>query len=221
MVYSIILSFLGEGTTDHRFLPNITERLIQECLLEQNKEATIQWLPITKFGNNAVEIIVNAARQSNYCTALILHSDSDNRNPDFAYNTKIKPGIDAIHLIDEYICKNVIVVIPITETEAWMLVDKELLKEEMNTNLSNHKLRLDYPLKNIERIADPKRRISDAIEVHHKNLNRKRRKNAVKISELYEPISRQVELTKLEVLNAYLKFKENVINSLKEANVLD
>lgn len=220
MIHSIVLSFLGEGTTDHRFFQNITERLIQKCLLEKNKEAIIQWLPIERTGSNTTDIIVNAAIQSKYCTTLILHSDSDDIDPDNAYVNKIKPGIDAVKKSRDELCKNITVVIPITETEAWMLVDKELLKYEMNTDLSNQDLGLSFPLKNIERIADPKQKLLDAINIHHWNLTKKRRKNAVRIAELYEPISQQIELQKLEILNAYKDFKNNLIKALQNANVL-
>ena len=146
MSLSIVLSFIGEGTTDKRF-SNIAERLIQQLLLEQNVQATIQWQPIEKKGGSAAEIIYRAAEQARYCVTLIVHSDADNRDPENAFTNKIKPGLDAIEQSNEDVCKNITVVIPITETEAWMLVDRDLLKEEMDTTLSKPNLRFEFPLK--------------------------------------------------------------------------
>src|SRR5260221_9548601 len=119
MAYSIVLAFLGEGKTDHRFVPNIAERLIEELLLEQDKDATIQWQIIEKKGEDSEQIIYNAAIQARYCTTLIIHFDSGNKNANTAFENKIKPGIIAVGKSTEEICKNVTVVIPITETEAW------------------------------------------------------------------------------------------------------
>jgi len=195
--------------------------LIEQLLLTQGKQATIQWQTIEKKGEGSSEIIFNAAIQAKYCTTLILHSDADDRNPHNAFIHKIKPGLDSIAESDLNVCKNITIVIPITETEAWMLVDRELLKEEMNTTLSNRELGLIYQTNRIERIADPKQKLEDAINVHRLQLSRRRRRSAVTIAELYEPISRRVILQKLEVLNAYSDFKESLMNALRSKKLLN
>lgn len=220
MSFVIVLSFIGEGTTDDRFFPNITERLIEQVLFEKNIQATIQWQIIKKRGTSAEEKILNAAQDAKHCTMLIVHSDADDNDNKNAYETKIKPGIDAVAETDDEICKNITFVIPISETEAWLLVDKELLKEEMNTLLSNNDLGLDYKLNRIESIADPKALLESAIRTHHNNLPRKRRRSAVTISELYSTISQRIELDKLEILGAYVIFKQNIINALQNKNIL-
>lgn len=222
MPVSIVLSFIGEGSTDMRFLPNIAERLIEELLLAQDIRATIQWQHIEKIGDNSTDIILNAARQAKYCTTLIIHSDADSKKPDAAYEFRIKPGIEEVQkLADQEVCKNITIIIPIAETEAWMLVDKDLLKEEINTTLSNHDLGLNYSLSRIEKITDPKKLLEDAINVHHQSLPKKRRRRAVTISELYEPISQQLDLSKLEVLDAFKLFKDNLIKALRNIGVLE
>ena len=96
MPISIVLSFIGEGSTDVRFLPNIAERLTEQLLLLQNISATIQWQHIDKEGNSAKDVILNAAKQAKYCTTLIVHADADSKKPDNAYNNRIKPGIDEV-----------------------------------------------------------------------------------------------------------------------------
>lgn len=221
MVLSIVLSFIGEGSTDIRFFPNIAERLIEQLLIKQGKQATIQWQTIEKQGEGSSEIIFNAAIQAKYCSTLIIHADADDRKPHNAYTHKIKPGIDAILQSELKVCKNITVVIPVSETEAWMLVDKELLKDEMNTTLSDQDLGLTYPANRIERIADPKQRIEDAIVAHRLQLPKRRRRSAVTIAELYEPISRRIVLQKLEILPSYKFFKENLITALRNKNILN
>lgn len=220
MTLTILLSLIDEGPTDYRFLSNITERVIEQMLLNRNVKATIQWQPIAKEGKDSIEKIVNAAKQAKFCTTLIVHADADKESPATAFNNRVKPGLEAIERCEEVVCRNITVVIPVTETEAWMLADKELLKEEMNTRLSDHDLGLDFPLKQIEEIRDPKQKLIDAINVHRERLSRKKRKRAVEISELYEPISQKIELKKLEVLEAFMVFKSNLTAALRHKNII-
>jgi Domain of unknown function (DUF4276) len=218
----ILISFLGEGATDYRFFSNIVQRLVGNLLLEQGKEGVIQWQPIHKKGNSAQEIVYNASLQSRFSTTLILHSDSDNNTIAQTITNKFQLGINQIQgCNDDEVCKNITLAIPVTETEAWMLVDKDLLKSEMNTNLSNQALGLTYQLNRIERIADPKQTLNDAINVHHQSLPRKRRKYAVAIDDLYETLSQNIELAKLESLASYKQFKDDLIIALQRKNIID
>lgn len=221
MPFPILLSFFGEGPTDNRFIPNIAERLIEQLLLEQNKEAIIQWQTIKKSGLDSATKILNASKQARYCSTLIIHADADRETPTNAFIHRIKPGIDAINNSTVAVCTNITIVIPVTETEAWMLVDKHLLKDEMNTQLTNQNLGLTYSQNRIEAIADPKKLLQDAIIAHQLSLTRKRRRSAVTIGELYEPISQRVELSKLEVLEAYRNFKTSLITALRSKNILN
>src|SRR5690606_177391 len=106
MALSVLLSFIGEGTTDNRFIPNIAQRIVEQLLLERNIEATIQWQPINKDGNNAASKILNAAKQARYCTTLIVHADADNESTEAAFTHRIQPGLNEIENCDEDVCDN-------------------------------------------------------------------------------------------------------------------
>lgn len=219
---NILISFLGEGSTDYRFFSNIVQRLVGNLLLEQGKEGIILWQAIKKKGVSAQEIINNASILSRFSSTLILHADSDNHTIAQVIANKFQLGLNIIqNYPDEEVCKNITLVIPVTETEAWMLVDKDLLKSEINTTLSNHTLGLTYQISRIEEIADPKQKIIDAINVYHQTLSRKRRKYAVCIEDLYETISQNIQLEKLELLNSYQRFKYDLIGALQRKNILD
>lgn len=212
----ILVSFLGEGNTDYRFFSNIVQWLISELLLEKGKEGLIQWQPVNKNGISTQEIIYNASVQAKTSSTLVLHSDTENKTVEETIETKFKSGLEQISKSgDGEVCKNITLVIPITETEAWMLVDKELLKTEMNTNLSSNDLGLTYQQNRIESISDPKQKINNAINIHHQRLPKKRRKYAVLIEDLYESISQNIELSKLECLSSYKKFKSDLTSALQ------
>jgi hypothetical protein len=102
-------------------------------------------------------------------------------------------------------------------TEAWMLVDKELLKSEIGTELSNFDLGI-HPKP--ESIANPKETITNAIRIVQSDLTRRKRKRGLDISELYQIIGQKLELSQLENLESYQKFKESLKNAFKELGFL-
>lgn len=217
----ILISFLGEGPTDNRFFQNIIQRLVENLLIIQEKEAIIQCSIIQKNGLTSEDIVYNAARQSKYSTLLILHSDADNFTVQEIIENKFKAGIKNVNNCnDNEVCKTIILLIPVVETETWMLIDKDLLREEINTQLSNEELGLIYKTGNIENINDPKQKIINAIQAHHLSLPVKRRRYAVTIRDLYEPMGQKINLEKLEALSAFTTFKENLIAALKGFEIL-
>jgi len=218
----ILISFLGEGSTDYRFFSNIVQRLVGELLLEQGKGDIIQWQPIYKHGASAQESIYNASVQARFSSTLILHSDTDNNSRAQTIANKFQLGLNQINgCSDDEVCKNITLAIPVTETEAWMLADKELLKSEINTTLSNQALALTYQQNRIESIRDPKQKINDAINIFHQSLPRKRRRYAVSIDDLYESVSQNIKFDKLDSIASYKKFKEDLIVALRNKNILD
>jgi hypothetical protein len=119
---------------------------------------------------------------------------------------------------DEF-CRNLVAIVPVQMTEAWMIADKEVLKEELGTQKNNQELGLTFPLKQVEKIADPKSKIQEIIRIAFKDLPTRRRRR-IQISSLYSPLGQQVSLDILEQLPSYLKFKESLTNALIELNYI-
>ena len=74
--------------------------------------------------------------------------------------------------------------------EAWMLADKELLKEEMGTRMSDEELGIN---RMPELYLDPKATIIQAIGKSNRTTTRRHRKD-LDISELYASIGARLEL---------------------------
>ncbi len=77
----------------------------------------------------------------------------------------------------------------------------------METNLSDNDLRLNYRIRNVEKISDPKNVIETAIERHHETLTSKQRKYAVKIGDLYDLIASEIPLSDLDSSDSFRKLK--------------
>ncbi len=92
-----------------------------------------------------------------------------------------------------------------------MLADKDLLKKQLGTQLSDNELGFT---KRPETIANPKKLIAEAINIVVAN-NTKRKRSKLSISELYDIIGSEIKVDKLESLPSFMKFKNNVRVSLE------
>ncbi|WP_445082164.1 hypothetical protein [Candidatus Marithrix sp. Canyon 246] len=148
---------------------------------------------------------------------LCVQTDADRKQLNDTYQHKINPcQVELEKQNENQYCKILVAVVPIQETEAWMLADKELLKKEINTDETDIKLGIHRAP---ESIANPKEVIENAIRVTRKNLTKKRRRN-LSISDLYLPIGQGMDLKKLESLASYQDFKENIKKAFRKLNLL-
>lgn len=210
----LTIGLVSEGTTDQRFLPNIIKRTFEELSFECKGEIEVYDVEIIeKKGTSFIDNVLNASKDYSWLNILCIHTDSDDISDKDVLNNKISPTIEKVKTLDENNnCKNIVFVVPIQMTESWMLADPELLVEEIGTKKTVQDLNLPTSL--IENISDPKQKIMDCIT---KALAEQtsRRKNSIKISDLYSPISQKISLNTLKNLSSYNKFRDNCIESLK------
>jgi hypothetical protein len=216
----VIIGFTTEGKTDNRFLENIIQRSFEDVAFEC--EGQIEILPIQHlekhYGEflNAVESHAYQA-ESNGIMVLCVHADADDRMDNNVFEHKINPAFHNVEgKVTEPICRNLVAVVPIQMTEAWMLCDCDLLKNEIGTNKRDDELGIHKPP---ESYANPKQVIENAISTARLDLT-KRRRRELTIGELYLPIGQKVALNKMERLPSYQKFKEAVRNAFRKLNYL-
>ncbi len=210
MAKQIIIALATEGNTDHEFLPNIIQRTFERVALNSQQEIEI-FEPICLSpisGKNIKEKALEYAIQAVDKGAIVLcfHADADDTTDKNAFEDRIDPAFKAIESNDRDLCKNLVAIVPIQMTEAWMLADKELLKKELGTTQNDGELGIN---KNPESFADPKQAITDAITKARKHIT-KRRRNKLTIDDLYSPLGRKIQLSKLESLSSYQKFEKAV-----------
>ena len=206
----LFISFCGEGPTDERVFRNLTERIINKLFLEKGISAEISWMSIRKKGSSE-ESLLSAAKESHQQSLLICHRDADCNNREQCLESHFNSGLEIIENDDSgQFCQSIVLAIPIQETEAWMLCDKELLKEIMETSLNNETLELTYQISRIEDISNPKARIEKALNIHKHNLPARKRRLTVNLSDLYEPFSQEISFDNLENLNSFNKFRNDL-----------
>jgi Domain of unknown function (DUF4276) len=215
----LTIAYSGEGTTDERFLANIILRTFEDVLIEAKSEIEIHDpVYIYKEGPNAIAKIVNAAEQAEGFHVLCIHVDADYENDNRAFEERINSGFNAVEASNNAICKNLIAIVPIQMTEAWMLSDIDVFKDEIGTEKSNLELGLPVRVNHIERISDPKETINNAIRIAFANYSSRR--NVPRIGEIYIPLSQKIKMDNLKNLPSFLKFREAVKQSLVKLNYL-
>jgi hypothetical protein len=212
------IGFTTEGTTDVRFLKNIIYKTFQSVAFEcQTNIEVYEPELIEKSGDTFNEQVLNLTIKHNYFHVICVHRDSDSPSADITFENSINPAFSAAISYDGNNCKILVPLVPIQMTEAWMLVNKELLKNKIGTILSDQELGLPARIKQIEGISDPKGLINNAIRIA-KNSSTKRRRRNFTISSLYSPISQELEISELEKLSSYKSFKDSVRAAFEKLN---
>ena len=215
----VIIGFASEGKTDIRFLENIIQRSFEDVAFECYGQVEI--LPvqrIEKQPGSFTDVVKGYAQEAdkNGIMVLCVHVDADAETDSAALEHKITPAFETVQQIDDLVCKNLVAIVPVQMTEAWMLSDCDLLKAEIGTNRSDIELGIGKPP---ESYADPKQAIETAISIARQDVVRRRRRELT-IADLYLPMGQKTAIQNLAILPSYQKFRAAVQDSFRLLNYL-
>lgn len=215
----VTIGLATEGTTDIRFLQSVIQRTFEHIAFECKGEIEVYdpvYLGPTK--GQFVESVENLARKAaeQGIMVLCIHADADESSDQKVWDHKFYPAFQQIENSETDLCKNLIPIIPIQMTEAWMLADREVLLSEIGTDQLPQNLGLH---RDPESISDPKFVISEAIRIAFADLP-KRRRNQITIADLYQPIGQKARMDRLERLESFQKFKSVVREAYRKLNYL-
>jgi hypothetical protein len=218
----ILAGLFTEGSTDVRFLSSIVERTLLDIAFEctGDIETDLKIIDFDKSGRGFVDQVLQASKlgyEKYSMMILFVHTDSDNNLDSLVFDTKIIPAQNILSKMDDLsYCKHLVAIVPIQMTESWMLADKKLLKEEIGINKSDAELGLNS---NPETVSNPKKLIQDIIRLSKEELTKRKRRRGLDIADLYQIIGQKIELDKLDTLPSFVKFKNSLIQKLKELNL--
>lgn len=221
---TLVTALYAEGSTDHRFLPLLIQRTAVQILSRRGRSIIdvlepMQVMPATK-AVRAEEKILAVARQVHGYHFLFIHADADAPTVEMALQQRVEPGLALIHKAQqqrERICADVVPIIPIQMTEAWMLADANALIEVIGIASPS---RLDFPKpQQVEAIADPKEQLTQIVEAAFANRTRRVRRR-YRIAEFYEPLGRTVNLSVLWQVPSYQRFVADLTQALLTLNFI-
>ena len=211
---SLMLTYCTEGSTDELFIGNIIYRTFIELAYECRGEIEVyEPVHIQRIsGLSFMDSTLRVALEAGWSNILCVHVDADASTHKHVYNRKIAPCLVEMSN-NEDVVKEIVPVIPVYMTEAWMLSDINLLIEEIGADPEVARLVLPSRVNQIERIADPKSTIVEAIRRAYSYKPKKWSKPD--ISQLYLPLSQKISLDTLKRLSSYMRFYNSCRKSLE------
>jgi hypothetical protein len=145
-----------EGPSDWQFLEPLCRRLIEELLRRAEQPIEIQQ-PFLALGRGRREVDTQrelAREHTDKFHIAFLHTDGRG-DPDRAYRERIEPVAAAL---PQGGGARIVGVVPVHETEAWMLCDGNALRDALGSSLDDRRLGVPQ-VGQIESLGDPKMRL--------------------------------------------------------------
>ncbi len=212
------LALFAEGPTDHAFLRPLLGRLCAQICAEE-AEAPVEvgevWelhTPRRLHGEPREVRILEAAREAlELWNLLFIHSDG-NGDPDAARRERIAPAVARIvgELQDD--ARRPLAVVPVHETEAWLLADGDALRAAFGTRKSDADLGLPARPRDVESLPDPK----EALNASFLTARRGRASPHEKAAGQFALVGEQIRLDVLQRVPAFANLREDLIRRLRE-----
>lgn len=138
MLLKVRFVFIGEGTSDNGLVPHLRDL----CSLNgaEATEIELDWNKLKeKVGHSVSQKVKGALEQVPNLDLLFIHRDADGRSPNGRYE-EIAEAIESLGVsIDD------VAVVPIQETEAWLLLDEKAIREVAGKPRGRVRLNLPTP----------------------------------------------------------------------------
>jgi hypothetical protein len=218
----LFVGLMAEGATDYRFLKPVIEKTFLEILFnEMNKDVEILVFEVEYQKDGGFPDYVFHASKYGFekygIMSLVIHTDADDLKADHTYKTKIQPAVNFVNShTDAELCKELVAIVPVYETESWMLANKELIKKYIGTDMTDAQLNIDgHP----ESFRNPKEKIEEAIRIGRQDLPKKIR-DKVTIHDLYSILGESMDVRDIEKFVSYKDFVNNIKTMLTNLNFL-
>ncbi|MEV0393069.1 DUF4276 family protein [Polymorphospora rubra] len=153
-------ALVSEGVTDDQFLPRVLGRALTElCMTEFDETvdvADVQPLR-TRLGPCSIEEVVEIADSNPASFTLFFFHHDQGANPERVENEWLRP----LRKLWGDRVERLIAVVPVRETEAWLLADGQALRDALGVNWSDESMKLPRQPKDVEQVTDPKKVLND------------------------------------------------------------
>jgi hypothetical protein len=216
------LALFAEGPSDHAFLRPLLGRLCAQVCAESARESIeigdVYELhsPPTMKDRPRGERIFHAAREaSGLWNLLFIHADA-NGDAAAARRERVHPAVCRIVTALGEEQGQVVAVVPVRETEAWILADGENLRTVFGTHKGDPELGVPSRPRDVEKLADPKQCLEKAFRVARDRKARARERTTQWLPLIGEQISLQV----LDEVPAFAHLRADLFAALQVLHYL-
>ncbi|WAJ36517.1 DUF4276 family protein [Pseudomonas sp. GOM7] len=214
------LALFAEGPTDYYFLRPLLQRLCEDiCAHDATYAVEVSEVlgldnPVTEDRLPREERIAQSAKMARGAwNVLFIHADGAS-DPQKFRRQQVQPGLDLVRrTMDGEVAG--VGVVPIRETEAWVIADGNALRCAFGTELSDQDLGLPA-LRGAEGVADPKAALKGAFTATNPPSRRLRQG----VSPYLNTLGEQVSLEVLRNLPSFQALEEELRLALRELGYL-
>lgn len=200
---TLVVSFYGEGSSDYAFLTPIIQRTLQDILPHVDVlliELDHHYLKVT--GLNQIDKMKRVAEHGG--GIIVFHLDADAPTTHRAYEERFQPGYQRILQHPGGLNISILPVIPVRNTNAWMLVDFGAFQRVVGTHLRPEELGFVSQPHQVESIQDPKTVFRTAVR------EARPRRKPIPFDDVFRPLAQQVDLDLLKKVPAFQEFLERL-----------
>ena len=195
-------ALISEGVTDDQFLPRLLGRALTElCLTEFDdpvEVADVQPLRDRKGPCSVEDIIRLVDRNAASFSLIFFHHDQGTR-ADRVEAEWLRP----LRTLWGDRAERLVAVVPVRETEAWLLADGDALRGALGVQWTDAQMRLPQNARDVERVGDPKKILNDVM----RRLSRS-------IEDHYGQLGELVSLDRLDLVPAYQRWWSDTRDAL-------
>lgn len=203
---TFVVGFHGEGRAEYEFLINLTVRILEELLPNDD----ILMFPFDKVSSrpSQIDTMIKIAEETYGWAFVVFHLDADAPSTTDAYNERFYPGYRRILELQVQgydLNAQFVPVIPVRTTEAWMFVDFVAFQKVTKTPLTAEDLGFIQRPHQVGSIPDPKSAFSKAV-----NNSQPGRRKKLRPEDIYAALAGQIRLSELEKVPAYREFLQRL-----------
>ena len=216
-MHYLVLALYSEGPTDYRFLSKVLYRSTHtlcmsrgRSLVEVSEEVLALDAPEEYRGGRREVRILEAAREAvDSFHLLFVHADA-NGDEQRAREGRIQPAEELIRRELGHSGISTVAVVPVRETEAWVLADRDALSLALGGSLENPLLDIPDRPQEVEAITDPKKRLNEVFRaVQHGRLSTRRRRGR-SLGNYLGVLGELVSLERLGGVPAFQRFQTDL-----------
>ena len=217
------LALFAEGSTDHKFLRPLLRRVTEDiCASRASEQVEVSDVlelhsPPEVLQEGRANRIAAAAREAaGAWNLLFIHTDGAG-DPFLARHQRTRPASQLIRAELGSSGGSVVGVVPVRETEAWVMADGEALRQAFGTSLDDGALSIPSHPRLVEHILDPKAALEDAWLAARGGRSGRRR---TKAAAFLQGVGERVRLARLRDVPAFQVFEADLVAALNSLGIV-
>jgi len=218
----VALALACEGSTDYEFLGPLLARHVETLIAEDGEEnveigSVIPVLPSGRFGNSREGVSREFAEGRIFADILFLHTDGGG-DAKGAHQYRVDPLRSVLAELGE--TPSLVAVVPVRETEAWMLADSSAIESTLGLNAGV--VQITEKPKNVDSILDPKSELRRIAQVVEANSGRRRniRRRGDRVNRLYSTLAADVKFHLLREVPSFVQYETSLRSILVEKGLI-